>query len=509
MNELDLQALWQAQPLDDATASPPTSGRLTVNYALPTSLFLAEPPRRGSGARFAVLALAATAVLSVGALVLWPAPAPVVVVHPRADPLRQLEELLAECRTYSNSEAPLPDWPRAERACRQALELEPINTDANQLLARIPLLRACEQNFEGARQRFAEGRLEEALELIAKVDKGCEVWFYRAIPLGQRAAAEVIRRAGSDCKAYAASAEVELAEERCEVYARFACQNWEPGELYPPALLKVKLDGPLNPKTEWRPRDERYLTFLKLRAKSRPGAPAWRCPQIDSLRAPPAPPDRGLVAKAELEREYPQLEQREALLAYFRGDFESAPVPLQKLQERMSQARHHARARALLLDMRNAINLFENGTTELFNDSPERAAPLFLQALALDEALVLGQSAATLDSVERRKALSRRQSFLRRSIVESMASRTYEKGKTLADRKDFRAACRVWKLGSTFSRSNIDLLKALTNVCTRRAADGFARAKTCEQLRSALDFAVVGDGFQEKIEESLAVDQCP
>ncbi|MDP2275393.1 MAG: hypothetical protein Q8N23_29325 [Archangium sp.] len=509
MDELDLQALWQEQPLDDFTTTTPKTGRLTVNYALPTSLFVAEAPRPQTGARFAVLALAATLVLSVGALVLWPAPAPLVAVPAQADPVRQLEDLLAECRTYSNSEAGRTDWPRAERACRQALELEPISTEANQLLARISVLRVCEENLEGARNLLSQGRLEETLERLAGVDKRCEAYLFRAISLGQIASAQVLKSAGADCQAYAASAELELAEKRCELYARLACQRMEPSELYPLALMKLKLHGPLDPKTEWRPRDERYLTFLKLRARSKPGAPAWQCPQIDSLRAPPALPDSAVVAKAELEREYPQLEMSQALLSYFMGNFQSAIVPLQKILENMAQAQHHAQARALLLDMQNAINLYEHGTTELFNDAPERAAPLFLQALAFDEALVLGQSADTLDSVERRTALSRRQSFLRRSIVEGMISRTYEKGRTLADREDFRAACRVWRLGSAFSRSSIDLLKALTNVCTRRAADTFERAQTCEQLRSGLDFAVEGDGFKEKIEDSLAAQQCP
>jgi ABC transport system ATP-binding/permease protein len=121
---------------------------------------------------------------------------------------------------------------------------------------------------------------------------------------------------------------------------------------------------------------------------------------------------------------------------------------------------------------------------------------------------VLGDRAAKLTAEEKKKELDKRVSFIRKAIVETMSSQSYEKGKGLADRKDFRAACRIWKLGSNFSRSNIDLLKALTNVCTKRAQDAFDRAQTCEQLKAAMDFAVDGDGFKEKITESMTEEGC-
>ena len=128
--------------------------------------------------------------------------------------------------------------------------------------------------------------------------------------------------------------------------------------------------------------------------------------------------------------------------------------------------------------------------------------------MAVDERLVLGERAAKLTAEEKKKELDKRVSYIRKAVVESMSSQSYEKGKALADRKDFRAACRVWKLGLKFSRSNIDLLKAATNVCTPRASESFERAQTCEQLKAALDFAVDGDGIKEKIVESMTAKGC-
>ena len=182
-----------------------------------------------------------------------------------------------------------------------------------------------------------------------------------------------------------------------------------------------------------------------------------------------------------------------ALTSYFKGDFHSAPVPLQKVIENMAKAEHHAQAKALLLDINSAINLYELGVTAVTNNDPERAAPVFQQALAVDERLLLGKE---------------RVSFLRKAITESMASASSEKGKAYADRKDFRAACRVWKVGLTFTRSSIDLLKAVTNVCTKRASDAFERAQSCEQLKAVLDFAVDGDGIKERVGAALIDQGC-
>lgn len=424
------------------------------------------------------------------------------------DPAEQIEELLAECRTYSNIEAGMTDWARADTACQKVIELEPIHQEANTLLKRITVLEVCEQNLNTAKEALAGGQLEGALDSLAKIGKGCESYLLRSLTIAKETTTEVKKKAGGDCKSYASNAKWDLAYKRCELYSRLACQTMEPKDLYPPALMKMKLDGSLNPKTEWRPSDPLYINFLKAREKLKPGEPMWMCPEIPAFRPPPPPLDPRKLAKEELAKRYPEPEMGRALVMYFVGDFPGAPVPLQKIGEKMEKAQYHEAARALLLDINNAINLYENGTTEITNNRPEKAEAPFLKALAVDERLVLGERAAKMTAEEKKKELERRVSFIRRAIVESMSSQSYEKGKALADRKDFRAACRIWKLGNNFSRSNIDLLKALTNVCTKRAEDAFGRAESCEQLKAALDFAVDGDGFKEKIVESMTQDGC-
>ncbi len=424
------------------------------------------------------------------------------------DPAEQIEELLAECRTYSNSEAGMTDWSRADAACQKVIELEPIHQEANTLVKRISVLKVCEQNFNGAKEALAGGQLEAALDLLSKIGRSCESYLLKSLSVAKEPVAEVKKRSGTDCKSYSSNAKWELAYKRCELYSRLACQILEPNDLYPPALMKMKLDGPLNLKTEWRPKDPLYINFLKAREKLKPGEPMWQCPEIPAFRPPPPPADPGKLAKQELQARYPEPDMGRALVFYFSGDFQSAPVLLQKIGEKMEKAQYHEAARALLLDMNNAINLFENGTTEITNDRPEKAETPFLKALAVDERLVLGERAATLTADEKKKELDKRVSYIRKAIVETMSSQSYEKGRSLADRKDYRAACRVWKLGLKFSRSNIDLLKAATNVCTPRASEAFERGQTCEQLKAALDFAVDGDGFKEKIVESMTTEGC-
>ncbi len=92
-------------------------------------------------------------------------------------------------------------------------------------------------------------------------------------------------------------------------------------------------------------------------------------------------------------------------------------------------------------------------------------------------------------------------------LTATIADDLFEEGVALANRRDFRGACRLWKKADSFERSNIDLLKALTNVCTRQASMALAAARNCRQLELVLEFAVDGDGFKEKAEERLAV-QC-
>lgn len=424
------------------------------------------------------------------------------------DPAAAIEELLAQCRTYSNSDQGAPDWARALDACNKVLELEPIHAEANTLIKRISVLKVCEENVNKAKELLASGAQEEALDWYAKLGKDCESYLLRTLSAAKEPVAEVKKKAGVDCKTYAGAAKWEFAYKRCELYSRLACQSMDDKELYPPALMKMKLDGPLNPKTDWRPSDTLYINFLKAREKVKPGEPPWRCPEIPAFRPPPPPPDPTRFAKEELARRYPESEMGRSLVLYFEGKFPEAPVPLQKLGEKVEKVQYHEAARALLLDINNAINLYENGTAEINNEKLDRAEAQFSKALVVDEKLVLGDKASKLTADEKKRELEKRMSFVRKNIIDTMGRTCYDRGKSLADRKDFRAACKIWKIGLTFNRGHIDLLRAASNVCTARAKEAWDRAETCAQLQAVLDFAVDGDGFKEKVADQMAQNEC-
>jgi ABC transport system ATP-binding/permease protein len=425
------------------------------------------------------------------------------------DPGDQIEALLTECRSYASPEVGKPDWVRARAACEKIIELEPIHADANALLRRIQVERSCEENLERGRELVLRGRLEDALDAYAKVgrDGDCPTYFLRALDAAREPLKELKKQAGKECQEYAANGRWENAVKRCEVYTRLACQAMEPSELSPPAGARLKLEGPLG-RGEWRPADPLFLDFLKARERLRPGEPLWQCPRIPAFRQPTKAQDPGAAAKDELARRFKDPELGQALVYYFEGKTE-AVVPLQKIRENMYRAAEHEQAKALLDDIVMAQNLYQNGLTEIANDHPDRAEAPFRQAMEVDARLVLGDRAAKLGEEEKRQELDRRTSFIRRGIIETMASNCYQRGKQAADHKDFRQACRVWKLGASFSRGNIDLLRALTNVCTHHAEEALPQAQSCVQLRQVLDFAVDGDGYRKQAEDKMAELGCP
>lgn len=482
MSELDPRSLWQDQPTDDLRVHPERQGRAIVDYAVPTTQFTKPPRRAGPGVIGAVTALAAVLVVSVGLALRPPAPVPAQRLVAAADPLAEVEPLLAECRTFANPEGS-PDWDRAAAACSRALDLEPLHREAAVLLARIGLLRACEANLHLATSQVEAGRVESALVSLEKVTHSCELYFMRALPMARNTAREVQAGAAVDCKRYASAKKWETALERCELYHRLACQS---GDV---------IHDPL------------FRSFLEARALLQPGAPAWQCPRIDVFRFPPAAPNPGAGVKERLAKRYPEPALGLALVKYFEGDSGQARVQLQKVIESMAKAAWHEAARGLLLDVDEATALSTRGTTLVQTGKLALAAEAFRAALEIDARLMLGAQFRG-DSVERRRELESAPSALRRSATELMSLSAYEQGKDLADRKDFRAACRVWKMGHGFSRSSLDLLKALTHICTKKAGEAFERAETCEQLAAARDFAVDGDGFAQKIDATREEEGC-
>lgn len=222
------------------------------------------------------------------------------------------------------------------------------------------------------------------------------------------------------------------------------------------------------------------------------------------LATPTPPPNPSFSSMSqEFRARYEEEAMARSLSFYYQGAFADAAVPLQKLLENASKAAVHDEARALLLDITNATSFFKTGQTELSNDRPEQAEPWLRKALALDETLVLGTALAKLPDDQKRRELEKRTSFVRKVSIEGMSNTCYLKGKTHADAKDLRSACKVWKLGLSFSRANADLLKA-GYFCSQQARDALSSATNCEQLKAVLDLSVDGDGFKEQVQERLA-----
>jgi len=424
-----------------------------------------------------------------------------------SDPAAQIEELLVRCRTYASAEYGKPDWGKAEAACTKALDLDPINADANELLRKIKVEKACEENLTKARELAGYNRFEESIDYFGKIDESCPSFFLKAMADAKPVVAAVRKAVGKDCQTYARSSKWEQALKSCELYSRLACQTMKDDQLYPPALTQLKLEGPLR-KGDWRPKDPLYLDFLRARAKLKPDEPAWRCPEIKVLRPPPPPPDPNAAADAFFKKRLPDPEMARSLSMYFRGNFGECRVPLQKITEQVSKAKLHGVAKDLFRDMSLAIDLYQSGTSDMTNDKLDRAASAYHKALNVDETLVLGKAeAAKMAAEDKRLALERYASFIRRAIIDSMTNNAYNKGKDYADRKDFRQACRTWKVGLEFSRGNVDLIKAAA-FCTTKAKATLDNAENCEVLKSVLDFAVDGDGYKEQVEKYLTQYNC-
>ena len=421
-------------------------------------------------------------------------------------PEQKIERWLAECREHSNSEGRDPDWERALEACNKVLIEEPINQDATQLLKKITLERACEDNYNKGRKLLQRNREEDALDAFGKIKQDCS-YYFKARPLVKDALAGVRKRAGDECKQYVSAGQWPQAEPRCRKFMEFACQNMKPEELYPPATMKLSVFGPVR-RGEWRPKDKMYLMFLQSKEKVDPGAPLWKCPEIEIVEQEGPKADPSKYAKDEFKRRFGEPELAYAMGLYFDGKVREAQPLLQKVKETREKAKWHAIADELYKDISTVQGLFNDGQNELADERPDRAAEPLTEALEVDERLVLGPEKMKLSEEDRKKELEKASSYFRRNIRQEMAQKCYEKGKGLADRQDFRAACKMWKLGYGFYKGNTDLLRAVTNVCTVRASGEFENAGDCSGLDRAAEFAVDGDGFKEKIEARKAELGC-
>ncbi|PTL76315.1 FHA domain-containing protein [Vitiosangium sp. GDMCC 1.1324] len=405
---------------------------------------------------------------------------------PPPNPAEQVQEFLSQCRSYSSMEmGSEPDWGRAETACSKALDVDPINAEANSLMRRIKLEKEAADYFSQGLKALGRLKEEDALDLFKKIPKD-SAYFRRAKPKVQEAVAQVMKRSEDDCKRYLRDDQWSAAVPRCTLYMGFACQKMSREDLEPPIGFTLVLDRKKRlGRTEWRPKDKLYLDFLIARKKLDPNAAPWRCPVSDIFFEDEAAPDPKKQVEEVFKQRFPQKLMVAAMMDYWAGRGNEAVITLQKLRSNYELAQYHGDADKMLQDVGNVDQLFKIGQGHLQNEDVEKAADPLLEALEVDKRLM----GDLVDS---------RPSFYRRNIHQDMAAKAITRGKYWDERGDQRRACRIWKLGFQFYAGNTDL-NSQVGRCSTRGLKAFKSAQACEDLDAVLDFAVKGDGLEEKV----------
>jgi hypothetical protein len=464
------------QRITDATALTPKSQVLLGDYALRIE---APAPRtatsaasleavRPAGPRERLLGVAASVVglLVVAGIVQTVTGGgagggqPVRKAAPPPNPQEEVQELLSRCRSFSSMESGSePEWEKAEAACSKALDLEPINSEANGLMRRIKVEKEAANAFAQGSKALTRLKEEEALEHFKRIPKDSS-YFRRARPKVLELVAQVMKRSQDDCKRYLRDSQWSAAVPRCERYLGFACQKMTREELEPPIGFTLVLDRHKRlGRTEWRPMNKLYLDFLLARRK------------LDANAFKQRLPNKLLVA---------------AMMDYWAGRGNEAIVTLQKLRSNDELAPYHGDADELLADVSNVDQLFKIGQSHLQNEDVEKAAEPLLEALDVDKRLM----ADLADT---------RPSFYRLNTQQAMASKAIVRGKLWDERGDPRHACRIWKLGFRFYAGNTDL-NAQVGRCSTLGLEALETAQSCEDLAAVLDFAVPGDGLEDKVQ---------
>ncbi|MFY2563021.1 FHA domain-containing protein [Corallococcus terminator] len=409
------------------------------------------------------------------------------------DPAQQVSELLSECRSFASSELGPPNWTKAEQVCSQVLDLDPINTDANTLIRRIKLEKDAFEHFTTGEKLLQRLKSEDALDSFRKIPKESE-YFRRARAKAAEAAEQVTKRALDDCRRYLRDSQWSAAVPRCQAYMAVWCQNQPRDDLQPPLGFDLKLEGRLK-KNEWRPKDPLFVKFLISRIKLDPNSIPWTCPVAEVLNRDNLPTDPKTVVLESVKARYPNKLMQAAMMDYWSGRGSEALATLQKLRANDESAQFHAQADEMMKTMFTVDQLFKGGQSYLAADDPEKAAEPLREALDVDKSLMLNLAES-------------KPSFYRRSILQDMADKAYQRGRHWADRDDKRRACKVWKLGFGFYAGSADLNKA-AGFCSATALSSFRQAGGCPDLAAVMDFAVKGDGVEEMVVAKKKEWSCP
>lgn len=455
-------------------------------------------PSLGGGRRKLIFIAVALVVVFGGGLILkLTQGGPARPVGPAVvDPTAQILEHLSVCRSYVSTDlGSEPNWDKAEIACNQVLDLEPINSEANELIRRIKFEQENFNNYQAAERAMKLDREEEALALYAKIGDGSS-YYLRVKSRIADAVDQTLRKSKDQCDRYVRNGELRPALERCEAYMKFHCQQLSRDDLYPPPGYKLRIDdGGRLRKNEWRPRDPMYRKFLRVRARVDPGAPAWECPVLSIIRPREKIEEPWQRVEKALRGKHNEKLMWMALMQYWQGKDNEANRSFLRIVEDVSKADLHRQSEEMRRDANAVASFFKAGQTSLQKDDVEDAAKSFEEAWHLD-AKLMGELA------------EKEPSFWRQNIGADLAEKSYERGKYYADRQDPLRACRIWKTAFKFYKGNVSINKAI-GFCSTQAAARLNQASSCEDLRTTIIFAVSGDGVEEKANERKAELGCP
>lgn len=402
----------------------------------------------------------------------------------------EVQEQLIRCRSYGAADpANEPDWKKAELACNRALDLDPINDEANRLLPKIDQERTAFDLFHRA-QAAAQARDElGALELLARIPE-TSIYFHQARPLALEVKRRAMKSLEPECIKLLRSRRWMSASVICEKYFSLACQE---GLSARDGKTKAKAKGGAPPGPARR-QDPLHGLFLRARARVMPGAPSWQCPELKLLRESEEASDVRSRVRQALRRRFPDERIGQALFAYWEGNVRAASATLQRVSTDPRAVALHSRAKLLRSRIWMVLQLQKSASGALQAHDPERAEKALRSALQHDRE-ILGE-------------LEQAPSFVERTIEREMGDQCYQRGKYWADRSDLRRACRIWKLGHEFSRSNLALLQALKH-CSERAERLLSTAGRCGELSLVAELSSDGDGLRSKVQAKQASLGCP
>jgi pSer/pThr/pTyr-binding forkhead associated (FHA) protein len=426
-------------------------------------------------------------------------PEEVVPVGPPPPPTQaslreKVQSLLSECRSFAAMEmGNEPQWDKADSACEQALNLDPINAEANSMVKRIKLEKEAAEYFTQGSKMLQRLKEDDALDLLRKIPKESQ-YFRRAKIKVDEAMEQVKRRSLDDCKRYLNDNQWTAAVPRCDRYMGFWCQGINREELEPPLGFKLSLEGRVG-KKQWRPKDKLFVQFLQARRRLDPQVEDWKCPVTDFGAKEVVEGPEGQVKKMFKDR-YPNPYMNSAMFDYWGGRGNEALAKLQKVRSNYEQASLHGQVDLLIKDVSTVDQLFKTGSSALQVDDVEKAAEPFDEALEVDKRVMA-------------ELWERAPSFYRRNIEQDMADKAFNRGKDWAKREDLRRACKIWKIGFRFYRGNTDLIRVLSNYCSTRGAQLFGDARSCQDLAEVSEWAVPGDGLEERMVKKREELKCP